>query len=479
MTHLLPDLVLWPSAEATAVVILVLGSQHLLRSHLPAAWRHGLWSLVFLRLLLPSLPASPWSLFQLTSDYSPMAALPALSAPVPITTGVAAQPAQEISPMAWVVGLWTVSFLILAGRRLWASRGLRLALRRGRTLREGRVASIFATCQGTLRSSGRVKLIEAAGLGGPVACGVLRPRVVLPPGFGQGLSDEEIHHVLLHELAHLHRRDPLSLQLAGWLAAIHWFNPLLHWAVRRFADDCELACDAAVLRQLEHAERPRYGQTLLRLSTQNPLPASALGISSKQTLERRIQMISNYLPPSPKRAFLAADVLAILAVFSLTDALPAAGSGSASNSEPELSELEQDRLKQAQTIADLRTTGRVMLTWLTTHQPAGKLTAPDEEEETTTDWNACPSISYQALQSLLVPNSLPELPRSDPWGNDYQFCLDTRFASNRSVAGIRATGKDGKFSGHRYTISAFTPDEFHRDVIWTDGYFMTWPGPPQ
>ena len=52
----------WKAALVVALLVVV---RALLRGWLPAAWRHALWSLVALRLLIPVGPASPFSLFQL------------------------------------------------------------------------------------------------------------------------------------------------------------------------------------------------------------------------------------------------------------------------------------------------------------------------------------------------------------------------------------------------------------------------------
>jgi beta-lactamase regulating signal transducer with metallopeptidase domain len=63
-----PEFLAWlwrTSWQAAAVAVLVLAAQRILRDRLPAGWRHALWALVALRLILPVTPASPLSVFNL------------------------------------------------------------------------------------------------------------------------------------------------------------------------------------------------------------------------------------------------------------------------------------------------------------------------------------------------------------------------------------------------------------------------------
>ncbi|MGE5608769.1 MAG: M56 family metallopeptidase, partial [Bacillota bacterium] len=53
------------SWQAAVLAVLVLLAQWALKSHLSPRWRHNLWLIVLLRLLLPALPPSPLSIFNL------------------------------------------------------------------------------------------------------------------------------------------------------------------------------------------------------------------------------------------------------------------------------------------------------------------------------------------------------------------------------------------------------------------------------
>jgi bla regulator protein BlaR1 len=53
------------SWQASVLAILILTAQRLLGGRLNPRWRHALWLLVVVRLLLPALPESALSVFQL------------------------------------------------------------------------------------------------------------------------------------------------------------------------------------------------------------------------------------------------------------------------------------------------------------------------------------------------------------------------------------------------------------------------------
>jgi len=80
----------------------------------------------------------------------------------------------------------------------------------------------------------------------PLTSGVFRPLVLLPES-ARGWDELRLRAVLLHELAHVRRRDCLAKHLAQWSRALLWWNPLVWVVAARLDHEQELACDAAVL----------------------------------------------------------------------------------------------------------------------------------------------------------------------------------------------------------------------------------------
>ncbi len=149
----------------------------------------------------------------------------------------------------------------------------------------------------------------------PALVGLLRPRLALPTDFERRFSPAERELVLAHENVHRRRQDNLWNLVASALTALHWWNPLAWWALRRFRADQELACDAAVLVK-RPGEQATYTRALLAA---HGLAAHAAPLASRwgttHPLVERIAMLNHPRPLNRRRALLlAASVSAVSAL---------------------------------------------------------------------------------------------------------------------------------------------------------------------
>jgi BlaR1 peptidase M56 len=80
----------------------------------------------------------------------------------------------------------------------------------------------------------------------PLTCGVLRPLILLPAS-ALDWNAPLLQAVLLHESAHVQRRDCLAKYVAQASRGLLWWNPLAWMSAARLFHEQELACDDAVL----------------------------------------------------------------------------------------------------------------------------------------------------------------------------------------------------------------------------------------
>ena len=362
------------SWQASWLVLLVLLAQGLMRHRLSPSWRSALWLLVMVRLLLPVTPSSGWSLFNLTGgwvapatmaakgmawgdarDWRELAAVEAAGLEVEPWWSAAMEERVEQAGDAWVVQRGTVPSSegavesVGAGRAaaqpfpwmailfwLWLAGvlvlGVRVAgsvviftrrVRKEPVVTDPEVLAMFAECRRDMGTRIPVTLVETNEVDSPALFGFWRLNLLLPPQTIQRLSGAELRHVFLHELAHVRRGDVTLNWLATLIQILHWFNPVIWFALARMCGDREIACDALALERGGLVDRTAYGATILRLvsglGSARPAPG-LVGISEgKSNLKRRIRMIAMNRQPR-RRPWLAGMILVVLGLVSLTDA---------------------------------------------------------------------------------------------------------------------------------------------------------------
>lgn len=108
----------------------------------------------------------------------------------------------------------------------------------------------------------KFRLVRSPAVASPLSIGLFErtTRVVLPE---KEYSPEELALIFRHELVHIGRQDAWSKFFLAFCAAMCWFNPLMWLAMGKSADDLELSCDEAVLRDETDARRRQYADLLL------------------------------------------------------------------------------------------------------------------------------------------------------------------------------------------------------------------------
>ena len=157
----------------------------------------------------------------------------------------------------------------------------------------------------------------------PFTLGPLEPTLVLPRWLC--LPGARLDAVLLHELAHLARRDHLLIWLERGVASLFFFWPPVHWVCLQLDEARELACDERAIR-CGAFPAVEYGQHLVAvvaLARERLAVGGALRIArSAWRLERRIDRLLQGAW-AERRSWLEGAALSVLAVCALLGVRPA------------------------------------------------------------------------------------------------------------------------------------------------------------
>jgi len=253
-----------------------------------AELRHVVWLMAVIGVLaLPVLALAPrWSLPILPARPVPNSVSGQVQTELATPSDAGAVPRPARSAAFLLPLLWLAGAVALLTRELRSRRRIQSLIARARPAGAAlAVACDEAARRLRLRSGVRCRISPDARV--PPVHGVWNPVVLLPDDAPHSTAPS-IRRALLHELAHVQRRDPLWIALAHLTRMLFWFHPLMWIAVGRLRAESERACDDAVVRE---GERPSlYAETLLRVAERTTIsePEAAMPFVSRVDLESRI-----------------------------------------------------------------------------------------------------------------------------------------------------------------------------------------------
>jgi hypothetical protein len=213
-------------------------------------------------------------------------------------------------------GLWAAGALFLLAR--WAAGWLYLRrLARSAEPVQGPCAELFAACQAELGLRNRATAATHPHVRSPITLGLFRPLVLVPAGWAEQPAPMQ-RAGLLHELAHVARRDAWWALLMELVRVVFWFHPLVRWLLAHLEQERELLCDeAAVGRGVDPRDLARL---LLEFARQPGRLGPALEFGKRRTVKARIHhllednMARQIRPPGARWALAVGALLVGLAL---------------------------------------------------------------------------------------------------------------------------------------------------------------------
>lgn len=253
-------------------------------------------------------------------EKAPPSALFLLEATPEITpAGVNAVQLAHSRSIPWPIAIWLAGAITALTRVGGGHVRLARLLRRAQEVRAPEWIAARDTAAALLGLRRTIKLVRSAETDVPLAAGVFATSVVLPEN-SQDWDAERRHLVLLHELTHARRIDPLVRLIARVAGALYWFHPLMWLAVARLRREQERSCDDAVLRA--GTAQSTYAEHLVSLARGvSGAHGAALAMAATSEFEQRVRAL---LDARRNRSGMSARICWTAAAAALAVVLPLA-----------------------------------------------------------------------------------------------------------------------------------------------------------
>jgi beta-lactamase regulating signal transducer with metallopeptidase domain len=215
-----------------------------------------------------------------------------------------------------IVGIWAAVALVMLLRVLPALRGVYAVRARCRPIPwsiESRLP-LWLEAKTCGRRTGLMICDEAPGA---TVLGFLRPCIAMPSSLVRALTIDELDQVILHEHAHVQRRDDWARLVQTLLLSVLWIHPAALFMSRALNREREMACDEWVVartglpkayaRCLAHAAEAR-----LRMRGGPTLVPALIG--SRQDLLRRVDRVLTMDGKARRRVSIAGATAAACAI---------------------------------------------------------------------------------------------------------------------------------------------------------------------
>lgn len=347
--------ILYSSLTSAVIVFVVLLIRKIFKNQLSPRLSHALWFLVLIRLLIPFMPESNLSLFNLFSnksiDYIAHTSFKSnfLAGEHIIENNEEQDEIDSDNFPKYVLNnndeksnliqedtlhkrsikilslIWIIGFLSLCIFMFISILNFRKKAIYFNQINDTEVIDIINICRKKLNINKNITAYSENTFKTPFIYGFLNPKIYIPNYILTTVNSNQLLHICLHEIVHYKRKDIFYNLISTVAILIHWFNPIVWFAMKKMRTDRELACDNYALEILGEDESIPYGMTIINLSQiiSNKHSKNILSVNfyeSKSQIERRITMIKRFKKGSYKISIIAVVLFIVLGTTTLTNA---------------------------------------------------------------------------------------------------------------------------------------------------------------
>ena len=208
--------------------------------------------------------------------------------PTEVLDASATAPTQAVSWGSVAVATYLAGLMLLGLRLVYGRWILTRMVRQSTHVQDPEWRALLRECEALMGVTEPVRLLRSLDRSMPMTFGLRTPTILIP-AIADTWSDDRRRAVLLHELAHIDRRDCLSQFLAEITCAAYWMHPAVWLVAERLKVERELACDDRVLTVGTAA--PDYASHLLDLAYSlggYRSPALVVSMARRPQLEGRM-----------------------------------------------------------------------------------------------------------------------------------------------------------------------------------------------
>ena len=193
-----------------------------------------------------------------------------------------------IIPILWFIGIALNFLLIISGNN-----NIKKNIK-DKVFNDEILDSLIEECKNVIGVKSKVEVILQDFKQTPSIIGIFKPKILITKEFLlQDYTTKK--YIIMHELSHYKRKDPIFNYILLLITIIHWFNPFVWLFFKKIRQDIELATDEMVLDKLKNEEKKEYGMTLinsLKIYQEEKYTAKLLCVTDdSKNMERRIKMV--------------------------------------------------------------------------------------------------------------------------------------------------------------------------------------------
>ena len=257
-----------------------------------AKWSYIVWILIAAGWIFPFRPRIDLSIPHVQLADIPVTLMQSTINAIPSMAAGIVQTRATIS-LWWVIaaiwGLGVVSIILYHAQRHY--RFMKMVHKWSKPVTDLKHLEILDILGSELGVKRHIGLNVCDSITSPMLVGFFRPVILLPP---IKFTQKELYLILKHEYIHFKRLDHWNKAMILAATVLHWFNPVVYLMAKMAAEQCEISCDALVLKNANFQQRLQYGETIIGVVRNGARLQTALTTNfygGKKGMENRISSI--------------------------------------------------------------------------------------------------------------------------------------------------------------------------------------------